>query len=145
MSLRSNSLHNFDFAMRHQFRKCQHVQIIETTSILYLQWATTSMCTLLVQFGQAESANYSYSELSYVSAKLYRSSVGWRCIVQGAICRGPRQLRLCIACKMHCTNTELHVHTYAVGVADIAAREGLPHNVLHSSSYYTAVNIINVL
>ena len=25
--------------------------------------------------GQAESANYSYSELSYVSAKLYRSSV----------------------------------------------------------------------
>ena len=76
MPPRSNSLDNFGFAMRHQFHKCQHVQIIETTSILYLQWATTSMCTLLVQFGQAESANYSYSELSYVSAKLYRSSVG---------------------------------------------------------------------
>ena len=29
-----------------------------------------------IQLGQAESANYSYSELSYVSAKLYRSSVG---------------------------------------------------------------------
>ena len=29
---------------------------------------------------------------------------------------------------------ELHVHTYAVGVADIAAREGSSHNVLHSSS-----------
>ena len=34
------------------------------------------MCALLaiVQLGEAESANYSYSELSYVSAKLYRSS-----------------------------------------------------------------------
>ena len=31
--------------------------------------------TVLVQLGQAESANYSYSELSYVSAKLYRSSL----------------------------------------------------------------------
>ena len=28
-----------------------------------------------MQLGQAESANYSYSELSYVSEKLYRSSV----------------------------------------------------------------------
>ena len=27
--------------------------------------------TLLVLLGQAESANYSYSELSYMSAKLY--------------------------------------------------------------------------
>ena len=38
-------------------------------------------------------------------------------------------------CALHarCTNTELHVD-YAVGVADIAAREGSPHNVLHSSS-----------
>ena len=26
---------------------------------------------LLVQFGQVQSANYSYSELSYVSVKLY--------------------------------------------------------------------------
>ena len=52
-----------------QFRKFEfhYVQIIETASIFHLQWATTSMCTLLVQ---AESANYSYSELSYVSAKL---------------------------------------------------------------------------
>ena len=41
------------------------------------------MCTLLVQ---AESANYSYSELSYVLEKLYRSSVDLLCIVQGAIC-----------------------------------------------------------
>ena len=31
--------------------------------------------TVLVQLVQAELANYSYSELSYVSAKLYRSSV----------------------------------------------------------------------
>ena len=64
-----------------QFRKCHHVQIIETASILHLQWAMTSMCTLLttfdwdtttvlVQLSQAESVNYSYSELSYVSAKL---------------------------------------------------------------------------
>ena len=30
MSLYSNSLDCFDFAMRHQFRKCRHVQIIET-------------------------------------------------------------------------------------------------------------------
>ena len=132
MPPRSNSLDSFNFAMRHRFRKRHHVQIIETTSIFYLQWATTSMCTLLIQLGQAESANYSYSELSYMSAKLYRSSVGWQCIVQGAICRGPRQLRLRIACNA--TDTELHDHTYAVGAADIAACEGSPHNVLHSSS-----------
>ena len=56
-----------------QFRKCHHVQIIETASILHLQWVTTSMCMLLLV--QAELADYSYSELSYVSAKLYRSSV----------------------------------------------------------------------
>ena len=73
MPPRSNSLDSFDFAMRHQFRKCHHVQIIETASILHLQWATTSMCTLLL--GQAKSADYSYSELSYVSEKLYGSSV----------------------------------------------------------------------
>ena len=36
---------------------------------------TTTTTTVLVQLGQAESANYSYSELSYVSAKLYRCSV----------------------------------------------------------------------
>ena len=41
--------------------------------------------------------------------------------------------RLCIACN-NATDIELHVHTYAVGVADVAAREGSPHNVLHSSS-----------
>ena len=46
-----------------QFRKCKF-QIIETASILHLQWAPTSMCTLLVQLGQAELANYNYSELS---------------------------------------------------------------------------------
>ena len=34
----------------------------------------------------------------------------------------------------YATDIELHVHTYAVGVADIAAHEGSPHNVLHSSS-----------
>ena len=38
------------------------------------------MCTLIaagaVLLGQAESANYSYSELSYVSAKLYRGGFG---------------------------------------------------------------------
>ena len=78
-----------------------------------------------------------YSELSYVSAKLYRSSVDWRWIVQGAICRG---LRLCITCK-NATSIELHIHTYAVGVLwhvacrySMPAREGSPHNVLHSSS-----------
>ena len=93
-----------------------------------------AMCTLLVLLSQAELANYSYSELSYVSAKLYRISVDWQCIVQDTICRGPRQLRLCNACTEYATNIELHVHTYAVGVADIAACKGSPHNVLHSSS-----------
>ena len=34
----------------------------------------------------------------------------------------------------YATDIKLHAHTYAVGVADIAAREGSPHNVLHSSS-----------
>ena len=50
-----------------------------------------------------------------------------------AICQGFWQLRLC----NNATDSELHVHTYvrAVGVADIAAREGSPHNVLHSSSF----------
>ena len=60
-----------------QFRKFHYVQIIETASIFHLQWATTSMCTLLVQ---AELANYGYSELSYVLAKLYilpTTLVGW--------------------------------------------------------------------
>ena len=37
--LRSNSLDNFNFAMHHQFCKCHHVQIIETASILHVQWA----------------------------------------------------------------------------------------------------------
>ena len=46
--------------------------------------------------------------------------------------RGPQQLRL--HCMQYATDIKLHVHTYAVGVADTAAREGSPHNVLHSSS-----------
>ena len=68
---------SFDFAMRNQFRKCHHIQIIETT-ILYLQWATTRHEHVYVAstaWSSCESANYSYSELSYVSAKLCRSSV----------------------------------------------------------------------
>ena len=56
--------------------------------------------------------------------------------VQGTICWGLQQLRQCIACN-NATDIELHVHTYAVGVADIAAHEGSPHNVLHSSSIFT--------
>ena len=80
-----------------QFCECYHVQIFGTALILHLQWAMTSMwmllmtqdttTTVLVQLYQAESAIYSYSELSYVSAKLYRSSLDWWCIVQCAICR----------------------------------------------------------
>ena len=35
---------------------------------------------------------------------------------------------------LYATDIKLHVHTYAVGVADVVAREGSPHNVLHSSS-----------
>ena len=50
------------------------------------------------------------------------------------ICRGPWQLRPCIACIQYATDIELHVHTYAVGEADITACEGSPHNVLQSSS-----------
>ena len=46
-------------------------------------------------------------------------------------------LRLCIVCN-NATDIKLHVHTYAVGVADIAAHEGSPHNVLHSSSTQAA-------
>ena len=83
MPLCSNSLDSFEFAKRHSllihsFRKCYYVQIIETASIFALAMGDNKhVCTLLVQLGQAdhESANYSYSELSYVSAKLYRSSV----------------------------------------------------------------------
>ena len=44
-----------------------------------------------------------------------------------------KELRLCIP-HNNATDIELHVHTYAVCVADIAVREGSPHNVLHSSS-----------
>ena len=79
--------------------------------------------TVPVQLGQAESTsvNYSYSELSYVSAKT------------DSFATRPRQLRFCIESN-NATDIELHVHTYAVGIGDIAAREGSPHNVLHSSS-----------
>ena len=38
--------------------------------------------------------------------------------------------------------SELHVHTYAVGVADIATREGSPHNVLHSSIYDVILSVL---
>ena len=54
-------------------------------------------------------------------------------------CTGRNLLRflaaktICIACN-NAIDIELHVHTYAVGVADKAAGEGSPHNVLHSSS-----------
>ena len=44
-------LNSFDFAMRHKFHKCHHVQIIETASILHVQWAystTRSLLTLLL-------------------------------------------------------------------------------------------------
>ena len=105
-----------------QFRKCHHLQIIQTVHLP----TSTSMCTLLtthdstavlVQLGQAESVNYSYSELNYVSAKT--DSFATRSVHCGknAIWRGPRQLRLCIASN-NATDIELHVHTYAVNVAD---------------------------
>ena len=45
----------------------------------------------------------------------------------------------------YATEIELHVHIYAVGVAgvaDIAAREGSPHNVLHLSSYHSTSHIV---
>ena len=63
--------------------------------------------------------------------------------MQGAICRGPWQLRQYIACN-NAIDIKLHVHTYAVGVADIAACEGSPHNVLHSyaSSIYISHNLL---
>ena len=60
-------------------------------------------------------------------------------MIDGALYRaqfvGPWQLRLCIAYN-NATDIKLyvHVHTYAVGVADKAAREGSPHNVVHLSS-----------
>ena len=38
------------------------------------------------------------------------------------------------------TDVELHVHTYAVGAADIEAHEGSSHNVLHSSSFNLYLN-----
>ena len=60
--------------------------------------------------------------------------------LQGTICRGPWQLRLFITCIQYATDIELHVHTYAVGEADITAREGSPHNVLHLSSYQLYLN-----
>ena len=127
-----------------QFRKFHHIQIIKTASILHLQWAMmsmcTRMCTLLVLLGQIhESVNYCYSELSYESAKLYRSSVDWWLYRAWFVEVLGTQLILCIACTEYATDIELHVHTYAVGVADTAAREGLPHNVLHSSSYVNLV------
>ena len=73
----------------------------------------TSICMLLTTQDTTTSlvkltwpCNYSYSELSYVSAKPYRSSVDWQCIVQGAICLGPWQLRQYIACN-NATDIEL--------------------------------------
>ena len=62
----SNSLNSFDFAMHHQFRKSHHVQIIETASILYVQWAYSTMTSLYVLLLARLTArhNYSYCELS---------------------------------------------------------------------------------
>ena len=49
-----------------------------------------------------------------------------------------------------CSDANHIRHTYAVAVADTAAREGSPHNVLHCSSYtelclYTIMIMISVL
>ena len=41
------------------------------------------------------------------------------------------------ALNMQLTSSYMFMHTYAVGVVDIAAREGSPHNVLHLSSTYS--------
>ena len=68
--------------------------------------------------------------------KNYKSSVDWRCIVQGTICRGPQQLRLCIACTEYATDIELQCSHLCHWWADMAASEGSPHNVLHSSSVH---------
>ena len=45
----------------------------------------------------------------------------------------------------YATDIELHVHTYAVGVADIAAHEGSPHNVLHLSSYVVCIILLVII
>ena len=55
-------------------------------------------------YGQAESANYSYSELSYVSAKLYRSSVRLRLTVH---CTGRDLSRSSAAKTVHCMQDAL--------------------------------------
>ena len=52
-------------------------------------------------------------------------------------CTGRDLSRSLAAKTVHCMRAimQLTLSTYAVGVADIAAREGSPHNVLHSSSF----------
>ena len=51
-------------------------------------------------------------------------------------CTGRDLSRSSAAKTMHCVRAimQLTLSSNAVGVADIAAREGSPHNVLHSSS-----------
>ena len=84
MPPRSNNWDNFNFALA--MGNDRGDDTLPTTQLGHDNYST-----VLVQLGQAVSANYSYSELSYVSAKLNISSVDSRCIVQGAICRGPRR------------------------------------------------------
>ena len=68
---RSNIWDSFNFALAMGYdkyaRKYMYVHVADDSG--------HDNYTVLVQLGQAELANYSYSELSYVSAKLYRSSV----------------------------------------------------------------------
>ena len=73
MPPRSNKWDNFNFALA--MGDDQGHDTLPMTQLGHDNYST-----VLVQLGQAESANYSHSELSYVSAKLNRSSVDSRCL-----------------------------------------------------------------
>ena len=71
--MRSNSLDSFDFAKHHSIPQMPlRSNNQDSFNIALAMGDNKHVCTLLVQFSQAESANNSYSE---ISSKLYRFSV----------------------------------------------------------------------
>ena len=88
-----------------QFCKCHHVQITETASILHMQWSWRVS-------ESSDACKCTFLLTTPVTTFFYINRL----------------------CMQWCSN-KLHapcMHIYAV--ADTAACEGLPHNVLHSSS-----------
>ena len=97
-----------------------HVQIIETASILHLQWAystTTSRCTLLLTTHDTTQLHHSLIIVHWVG----QLKLSWAKLLTNRLLSGLLEED---AVKLQSQRMQ-RIHT---------AREGSPHNVLHSSS-----------